>query len=106
MNNFEKEVLELSNELSNLISYGEWGFREYGSVSVDLYDTASNLIKAGYRKRERKFYDIETKEIVTEDDLARELEELKQSGFEHDDITLAQYINNCLTINNGTLEEI
>ena len=54
----------------------------------------------------RKFYDTNTMEIITEDELARELEELKKKDFEHDDVTLAEYINNCLTINNGILEEI
>ena len=54
----------------------------------------------------RKFFDINTEEIVTEDDLARELEELKKEDHEHDDVTIEDYINNCLTINNGTLEEV
>lgn len=54
----------------------------------------------------RKFYDINTEEIVTEDDLARELEALKQEDHEHDDVTLEEFINNCLTIHNGTLEEV
>lgn len=101
-----KEVSELANELDKLISYDEWAAREYGNVSVDLYDTAYNLIKAGYRKQKRKFFDFHTEEILTEDDLARELEELKKEDHEHDGITLEEYINNCLTINNGTLEEL
>ena len=54
----------------------------------------------------RKFYDINTEEIVTEEDLARELEELKLEDHEHDDVILEDYINNCLTIHNGTLEEV
>ena len=54
----------------------------------------------------RRFYDINIEEILTEDDLAMELEELKKDGFEHEDITLEEYINNCLTIHNGTLEEV
>ena len=54
----------------------------------------------------RKFYDIYMAEIVTEDELAKELEELKKDGFEHDDVTLEEYINNCLTIHNGSLEEL
>lgn len=107
MQNFEKEVLELSNELDKLISYDEWAAREYGSTSVDHYDTAYNLIKAGYRKRTRKFFDIETREIITEEVLAETLEALKECDPEtYGDITLGQYINNCLTINNGTLEEV
>lgn len=54
----------------------------------------------------RKFYDINTEEVLTEEDLARELEVLKLEDNEHDGWTLEDYINNCLTINNGTLEEI
>ena len=106
MKDFEREALELAQELDKLISYDEWAAREYGSVSVDLYDTACNLIKAGYRKRTRKFFDYNTEEILTEEDLAKELEELKKEDHEHDGMTLEEYINNCLTIHNGTLEEI
>lgn len=107
MQNFEREVRELSNELDELISYDEWAAREYGSTSVDNYDTAFNLIKAGYRKTKRKFFDTETREIITEDVLATTLEELKECDPDtYGDITLTQYIDNCLTINNGTLEEI
>ena len=55
----------------------------------------------------RKFFDIETREIITEEVLAETLEALKECDPEtYGDITLGQYINNCLTINNGTLEEI
>ena len=107
MKDFDKEVLELCNKLFDLISYDEWAFREYGNTSVDHYDTAYNLIKAGYRKRERLFFDIETREIITEEVLAETLEELKECDPDtYGNITLGQYINNCLTINNGTLEEI
>jgi hypothetical protein len=55
----------------------------------------------------RKFFDTETREIITEDVLAATLEELKECDPDtYRDITLGQYINNCLTINNGTLEEL
>ena len=54
----------------------------------------------------RKFFDINTEEILTEDDLARELAELQKQDHEHDGWTLEDYIYNCLTIHNGTLEEI
>ena len=55
----------------------------------------------------RKFFDIETREIITEDVLRETLEELKECDPNtYGNITLAQYINNCLIINNGTLEEI
>ena len=54
----------------------------------------------------RKFKDIEHGTIVTEDQLKREFEELRkeQPDF-YGDTTFEQYINNCLTRNNGTLEE-
>lgn len=55
----------------------------------------------------RKFFDIETREIITEEVLAETLEALKECDPNtYRDITLGQYINNCLTINNGTLEEV
>ena len=55
----------------------------------------------------RKFFDIETREIVTEDVRRETLEELKECDPNtYGDINLEQYINNCLTINNGTLEEV
>lgn len=104
---FQQEVWELSNELDKLISYDEWAGREYGETRVDHYDTAFNLIKAGYRKAKRKFFDIETREIITEDVLRETLEELKSCDPDtYGDVTIGQYINNCLTINNGTLEEV
>lgn len=57
--------------------------------------------------RERLFFDIETREIITEEILAETLVELKECNHsDYGNITLEQYINNCLTINNGTLEEI
>lgn len=54
----------------------------------------------------RLFYDTNTGEVLTDDDLARELAELQKQDHEHDGWTLADYIYNCLTINNGTLEEL
>ena len=54
----------------------------------------------------RKFFDIETMEIITEEILAETLEELKECDPPYEDITLGQYINNCLVIHNGTLEEL
>lgn len=104
---FLQEAWELSNELDKLISYDEWAGREYGENRVDHYDTACNLIRAGYRKAKRKFFDIETREVITEEILAETLAELKECNpSDYGNITLDQYINNCLTIHNGTLEEI
>lgn len=55
----------------------------------------------------RKFFDTETREIITEDVLAETLDTLKdEDPNTYGDVTLGQYINNCLTINNGTLEEV
>ena len=55
----------------------------------------------------RIFFDIETREIITEDVLAETLEELQECDPDtYGDITLEDYIINCLTINNGTLEEV
>ena len=53
---FQQLACELSNELDNLISYDEWAAREYRDTRVDYYDTACNLIKAGYRKVKEKCY--------------------------------------------------
>lgn len=44
------EILQLTDELRELIEYDYWSAMEYGNTSVDLYETAVNLIKAGYRK--------------------------------------------------------
>ena len=64
-------------------------------------------MEKGLGEREmRRFYDINTEEIVTEEQLARELAELQTEDHEHDGLTLDEFIDNCLTIHNGTLEEI
>lgn len=58
----------------------------------------------------RKFYDIETEEVITEDALRHEYEALKNigkiEGFA-DELpgTFGQYLANCLS-KNGTLTEI
>lgn len=57
------------------------------------------------KRQMRNFLDIETGDIITEQLLAETLELLKEDD-DYKNITLAQYINNCLTINNGTLEEL
>ena len=57
------------------------------------------------KRQMRNFLDIETGDIITEQTLAETLELLKEDD-DYKDITLEQYINNCLTTNNGTLEEI
>lgn len=45
-----EEILQLEKELHKLIAYDEWSAREFGEERVDYYDTAINLLKAGYRK--------------------------------------------------------
>ena len=44
------EIALLEQELYELIDYDEWSAREYGEERVDYYQTAVNLLKAGYRK--------------------------------------------------------
>lgn len=44
------EIMQLEKELQTLIAYDEWSAREFGEEKVDYYDTAINLLKAGYRK--------------------------------------------------------
>lgn len=51
------------------------------------------------------YYDIETEEYVTESDLFEEYEGYLDNP-ESENISFAQFINNCLTINNGTLEKV
>ncbi len=53
----------------------------------------------------RKFRDIETGEIITEEDLRREFDRLYLKDPEEYDFSFEWYILNC-TDKNGTLEEI
>jgi len=53
----------------------------------------------------RRFYDNETDEIVDINQLRAEYETLKANGdTEAEDFSL--YLSNCMSSNNGTLEEI
>lgn len=54
----------------------------------------------GKVKKERSFYDTEHDVIVTLAELRAEYE------AEEREVSFSQYVNNCLTRNNGTLEEI
>ena len=54
---------------------------------------------------QEKYYDIEQEQIVTREQLFVEYKELIESG-NIETVTFEQYINNCLTRNNGTLEII
>ena len=53
----------------------------------------------------RKFYDTENDEEITLKELQQEYENLKASGDTESE-TFEQYLSNCMTYNNGTLEEI
>lgn len=55
----------------------------------------------------RYFHDIESREIISETELLEEFLRLaEENPSEYGNITFGQFLNNCLTINNGTLEEI
>jgi hypothetical protein len=55
----------------------------------------------------RYFHDTESRQIISETELLEEFIKLsKENPAEYENITFGQYISNCLTINNGTLEEI
>ena len=53
----------------------------------------------------RTFYDTENNEYITIDQLEKEYEELKADGNTEAE-TFKDYINNCMTWNNGTLKEM
>jgi hypothetical protein len=50
------------------------------------------------------YYDINTEEYITESDLFEEYEKYLDEG--NYDVTFSQFINNCLTTNDGTLERV
>lgn len=53
------------------------------------------------------FKDVETGEYITESDLIEEFrKKILETPQEYEHITFEQYVNNCLTRNNGTLEEV
>lgn len=55
----------------------------------------------------KMFKDIETGEYITESDLLEEFsKKILETPQEYKHITFEQYVNNCLTRNNGTLEEV
>ena len=51
------------------------------------------------------YYDIEKEEYITESELFEEYEGYLDNP-ESENISFTQFINNCLTINNGTLERV
>ena len=55
----------------------------------------------------RKFHDIETHEIITEEKLRDEyIQKVKEQPEEFSAMSFAEYLSNSLTCNNGTLEEV
>ena len=50
------------------------------------------------------YYDTNVEEYITESDLFEEYE--KYLDESNDGVTFAQYINDCLTANGGTLERV
>ena len=50
------------------------------------------------------YYDTNTEEYITENDLKEEYE--KYLDEDNDYIRFSQFINNCLVINGGTLERV
>lgn len=50
------------------------------------------------------YYDIEHEDYITKSDLFDEYENYLEEDGEY--ITFSQFINNCLTINGGTLERV
>lgn len=55
----------------------------------------------------RKYHDIESGEIITMSELEKEYQMLVKNGtIEKEEQNFYQYIENCLTRNNGTLEII
>ena len=60
--------------------------------------------RAAQKEGWKKYYDIETEEIITEEDLEKEYNDLKKTG-DTEAATFNDYLINC-TSKNGTLEEI
>ena len=55
----------------------------------------------------KEFYDIDSNQFITEAELLAEFLEVSKANLtEYEGVTFGQYINNCLTINNGTLMEV
>jgi len=52
------------------------------------------------------YIDIETNEIITTEQLFSEYESMRSAQPEEYNYSFADYVHNCLTENNGTLEKI
>jgi len=107
-NEAEKILTYVAKNIISPLAFDETPAREvWLRLSGDDFSKLCKFVHGMVETKTRKFFDIEIREIITEDVLSDTLEELKECDPDtYGDITLGQYINNCLTINNGTLEEV
>lgn len=54
----------------------------------------------------RYFRCIEDDKIYTEEEMKKDFEILSETYSEYDGMTFGQYLNNCMTRNNGSIEEV
>ena len=73
-----------------------------GDSQVNSFDTQTQV--EDLEMKEPVYYDTRTEEYITESDLFEEYE--KYLDESNDGVTFAQYINDCLTVNGGTLERV
>ena len=73
-----------------------------GDSQVNSFDTQTQV--EDLEMKEPIYYDTRTEEYITESDLFEEYEKYLDEG--NDGVTFTQYINDCLTINGGTLERV
>ena len=73
-----------------------------GDSQVNSFDTQIQV--EDLEMSEPIYYDTNAEEYITESDLFEEYEKYLDEG--NYDITFAQYINDCLTVNGGTLERV
>ena len=81
-----------------------------GDNQVNSFDTQIQVEEL--EMKEPIYYDTRTEEYITESDLFEEYEKYLFGEYEkyldegNYDITFAQYVNACLTVNGGTLERV
>ena len=73
-----------------------------GDNQVNSFDTQIQVEEL--EMKEPIYYDTRTEEYITESDLFEEYEKYLDEG--NYNITFAQYVNDCLTVNGGTLERV
>ena len=74
-----------------------------GDNQVNSFDTQIQV--EDLEMSEPIYYDTNVEEYITESDLFEEYEDYLDNP-ESENISFTQFINNCLTINNGTLERV